>query len=81
MKMNKRLQDSVIRKATSGFLRKEIILAATKKNIRNIEMFRKFPANVLKRIRSHLVSEIFLPGDVMIRAGNAGEFTNSISSD
>ncbi|KAH1011353.1 hypothetical protein HUJ04_000743 [Dendroctonus ponderosae] len=66
-------KESVIKKATSNFLRREILLAATKKNIRNIDMFGKFPANLLKRIRSHLVSEIFLPGDIIIRAGNAGQ--------
>ncbi|CAH1126784.1 unnamed protein product [Ceutorhynchus assimilis] len=65
-------KDSVIRRTSSSFLRKEILLAATKESIQKVDMFSKMPADLLKQVRSILVQEIFLPGDVIIRAGTPG---------
>lgn len=72
--MNLLFQDSVIRKATSDALRKEIRLAATKKSTQNVKLFQIIPGPILTEIRDALVSEIHLPGDIIIKAGSPGNY-------
>ncbi|KAL1501721.1 hypothetical protein ABEB36_006999 [Hypothenemus hampei] len=65
-------KESVIRKATSSSLRKEILIAATNTSFQNVDLFCELPKKVLNKIRAHLISEILLPGDALIRAGTIG---------
>ncbi|XP_050302727.1 uncharacterized protein LOC126740652 isoform X2 [Anthonomus grandis grandis] len=67
------LVESVLTKATAGFLRREILLASTKNYLENVSIFRNIPNHLLRKLRVNLSTEIFLPGDVIIKAGSRGK--------
>ncbi|XP_050302725.1 potassium/sodium hyperpolarization-activated cyclic nucleotide-gated channel 1-like isoform X1 [Anthonomus grandis grandis] len=66
-------KESVLTKATAGFLRREILLASTKNYLENVSIFRNIPNHLLRKLRVNLSTEIFLPGDVIIKAGSRGK--------
>ncbi|KAH1025628.1 potassium/sodium hyperpolarization-activated cyclic nucleotide-gated channel 1-like [Dendroctonus ponderosae] len=65
-------KESVIRNATSVALRREILLTMTQKSIEKVELFENCPVIILNKIKASLVSNIYLPGDVIIKSGTTG---------
>lgn len=62
----------MIRQATSSSLKKEILISIARDSISKVQLFQNCPGLVLNKIRASLVSEIYLPGDIVIRAGTTG---------
>ncbi|KYN21613.1 Potassium/sodium hyperpolarization-activated cyclic nucleotide-gated channel 1 [Trachymyrmex cornetzi] len=61
-------------------LREEIALQSCRRLIENVEIFKNLPRNVLQSIVKHLKFELYLPNDVIIKAGTQGDCMFFLSS-
>lgn len=52
-------------------------MAQTKGSLNQVQLFATLSREVLRKIRTALSSEIFLPGDVIVRAGSPGKVTHT----
>lgn len=50
----------------------EILLFNTKEHINKVDFLKEMPIEVITAIVCQLHSEIFLPGDIIVKAGSAG---------
>ncbi|XP_011689359.1 PREDICTED: potassium/sodium hyperpolarization-activated cyclic nucleotide-gated channel 1-like isoform X2 [Wasmannia auropunctata] len=61
-------------------LREEIALQSCRRLIENVAIFKNLPRNVLQSIVKHLKFELYLPNDVIIKAGSQGDCMFFLSS-
>ncbi|XP_044262381.1 potassium/sodium hyperpolarization-activated cyclic nucleotide-gated channel 1-like [Tribolium madens] len=57
----------------SSVLKQDILIHRCQKMVENVEFFKDLPTHVFLRIVTKLRSEIFLPNDVIVLAGYAGQ--------
>ncbi|XP_076264976.1 potassium/sodium hyperpolarization-activated cyclic nucleotide-gated channel 2-like isoform X2 [Rhynchophorus ferrugineus] len=65
-------KESTIRKITSEALRREILIKVSKESTQKVNLFHKLPESILEKLRANIICEIYLPGDVIIKAGMTG---------
>ncbi|CAH1127603.1 unnamed protein product [Ceutorhynchus assimilis] len=65
-------KESILKKMLSFALRQEILFTISEEGMGNVRLFKKCPDEALNKIRRCLVSQIFLPGDVIIKEGTEG---------
>ncbi|XP_077270115.1 potassium/sodium hyperpolarization-activated cyclic nucleotide-gated channel 4 [Temnothorax americanus] len=61
-------------------LREEIAFQSCRRLIENVEIFKNLPRNVLQSIVKNLKFELYLPNDVIIKAGSQGDCMFFLSS-
>ncbi|XP_061936082.1 potassium/sodium hyperpolarization-activated cyclic nucleotide-gated channel 1 isoform X4 [Apis cerana] len=64
----------------SPYLREEIILHNYLKFVKNVELFKHLPKNIIIQLTGALQSEIYIAGDEIVKAGTRGEALYFISS-
>lgn len=57
----------------SEHLRQEIALESCHRLVENVSMFRNLPKNILRNIVKNLKFELYLPNDVIVKAGAHGD--------
>lgn len=62
-----------IANALSVRLRKEISLFGCRKLVQNVSVMSELPQDVVMEVISHLKSEVFLPNDIIVKAGTPGD--------
>ncbi|KAK4874533.1 hypothetical protein RN001_013893 [Aquatica leii] len=73
-------KESEILDTLSDNLKQDIVLCICQNLIEKVEFFHELPASLLMRMVKCMKSEIFLQGDVIVKAGGAGECMYFISS-
>ncbi|XP_046737174.1 potassium/sodium hyperpolarization-activated cyclic nucleotide-gated channel 1-like [Diprion similis] len=66
-------REKEISASLSDNLRREIALHSSRRFIQNVVIFRDLPSNVLESIVVNLKMELYLPNDVIIKAGTQGD--------
>ncbi|XP_012055319.1 PREDICTED: potassium/sodium hyperpolarization-activated cyclic nucleotide-gated channel 1-like [Atta cephalotes] len=61
-------------------LREEIALQSCRRLIENVAIFKNLPRDVLQLIVKHLKFELYLPNDIIIKAGSQGDCMYFLSS-
>lgn len=61
-------------------LREEIALQSCRRLIENVAIFKNLPRNALQSIVKNLKFELYLPNDVIIKAGSQGDCMFFLSS-
>lgn len=59
--------------AISEKLRKEISLFSCRKLVENVSIMAELPQNIVTEVISSLKSEVFLPNDIIVKAGTPGD--------
>ena len=54
-------------------LRQEIAFQSSHRLVENVEIFKELPKSVLRSIVKYLKFELYLPNDVIVKAGAAGD--------
>ncbi|XP_030765043.1 uncharacterized protein LOC115889236 isoform X3 [Sitophilus oryzae] len=65
-------KESTIVKITSEALRREILVRISRESTQRVILFNQLPETILEKLRASLSCEIYLPGDVIIKAGMLG---------
>lgn len=79
-----KILSKIIIKIKFGFsaepLREEIALQSCRRLIENVTIFKNLPKDVLQSIMKNLKFELYLPNDVIIKAGSQGDCMFFLSS-
>lgn len=54
-------------------LRKEISLFSCRKLVENVSIMSELPQDIVTEVISNLKSEVFLPNDIIVKAGTPGD--------
>ncbi|KAG9434111.1 potassium/sodium hyperpolarization-activated cyclic nucleotide-gated channel 1-like [Apis mellifera carnica] len=66
-------REKTIMLTISEHLRQEIALESCHRLVENVSMFRNLPKNILRNIVKNLKFELYLPNDVIVKAGAHGD--------
>lgn len=64
---------SSIKIIISDHIKQELNLYCSKKIIQRVDVFKELPIYVLRDIISNLKQEVFMPNDIIVKAGTAGD--------
>ncbi|XP_030765039.1 potassium/sodium hyperpolarization-activated cyclic nucleotide-gated channel 1-like [Sitophilus oryzae] len=65
-------KESTIVRITSDALRREVLVRISRESTQRVILFNRLPESILEKLRAGLSCEIYMPGDVIIKAGMLG---------
>ncbi|KAL3273780.1 hypothetical protein HHI36_015207 [Cryptolaemus montrouzieri] len=69
----KYFKEEVIAGILSENLRKEVNINVCKQLVNTVKIFSELPPNILADVLGHLKGEVYLPNDIIIKAGTVGD--------